>query len=81
MNLTRRTALAGATAAGFATVAGLTKAEERHSKIRAAIRALEEAKQELEHAAHDFGGHRAQALVECNRALDQLRLALQYDRH
>jgi F0F1-type ATP synthase membrane subunit b/b' len=80
MTLTRRTALAGAAVASLATMASLATAEERHPKIRAAIRALEEAKQELEHAAHDFGGHRAQALAECDRAIEQLRLALQYDR-
>lgn len=53
---------------------------ERHPEIRAAIRALERAKEHLERAAHDFGGHRAEALASVNKALEQLRLALQYDK-
>jgi hypothetical protein len=81
MTVTRRTALAGATAAGLTLVAGLAEAaEERHPAIRAAIRSLERAKDELQHADHDFGGHRAEAMEECERAIRQLRLALQFDR-
>jgi type II secretory pathway pseudopilin PulG len=54
--------------------------KERHPAIRAAIAALEKAKYDLEHAAHDFGGHRAEALEAVNRAIVQLRKALEYDR-
>ncbi len=53
---------------------------ERHPEIRAAIRALERAKRHLQEAAHDFGGHRAEALEAVNKALEQLKLALQYDK-
>jgi len=53
---------------------------ERHPEIRAAIRALENAKRHLQEAAHDFGGHRAEALEAVNHALEQLKLALQYDK-
>ncbi len=53
---------------------------EHHSTIRAAIHALEKAKAELEHADHDFGGHRADALAECDKAIEQLHLALQFDK-
>ena len=53
---------------------------EHHPAIRAAIRALERARDELKAANHDFGGHRADALVECDKAIDQLRLALAYDK-
>ena len=35
---------------------------ERHPQIHAAARALKVAARHLEHAAHDFGGHRAKAL-------------------
>ena len=52
---------------------------EHHPAIHAAIRALERAREELRAANHDFGGHRAEALAECDRAIGQLRLALQYD--
>ena len=53
---------------------------ERHPAIRKAIGALEAAKSDLEHAAHDFGGHRVEAIEAINRALDQLHKALEYDR-
>jgi hypothetical protein len=52
---------------------------ERHPRIRSAIRELEAAKAELQKAPHDFGGHRADAVVAVDRAVAQLRLALQYD--
>ena len=57
------------------------KAKERHPKIRHAIVALEAAKVELKTAAHDFGGHREAALKECDAAITQLKLALQYDKN
>jgi len=53
---------------------------ERHPEIRSAIRALERAKRHLEEAAHDFGGHRVEALAAVNKAIEQLRIALQYDK-
>jgi hypothetical protein len=53
---------------------------ERHPAIRAAIHALEKAKNELKAANHDFGGHRAQALIDCDKAIAQLKLALENDR-
>ena len=53
---------------------------ERHPAIRKAIGALEAAKSDLEHAAHDFGGHRVEAIEAINRALDQLHKALEYDK-
>ena len=56
-----------------------TKAEP-HPEIMEAIRSLEHAREHLEHAAHDFGGHRVQAIGAIDAALNQLRLALKYDR-
>jgi hypothetical protein len=53
---------------------------ERHPKIRAAIRALQGAKTDLEQAATDFGGHRAEALEAVNNAIKQLQTALQADK-
>lgn len=53
---------------------------ERHPAIRKAIVALEAAKNDLEHAAHDFGGHRVEAIEAINHALEQLHKALQYDK-
>ena len=57
-----------------------TPHKERHPNIRAAINALEKAKVDLEHAAHDFGGHRAEALKAVDYAIKQLRQALEYDK-
>jgi len=53
---------------------------EQHPRIHAAIKELEEAKKELQAAPHDFGGHRADAVQAVDKALEQLRLALQYDK-
>ncbi len=53
---------------------------ERHPEIRKAIHALERAKEDLQRANHDFGGHRAMALQKCDEAIEQLTLALQYDK-
>ncbi len=57
-----------------------TEGHERHPAIRAAIRALERARKEIKAADHDFGGHRVDALAECDKAIEQLKLALKYDK-
>lgn len=56
-------------------------AREEHPQIRAAMRALENAKDHLEHAAHDFGGHRVEAIRAIDEAHHQLEICLQYDKH
>lgn len=53
---------------------------ERHPEIRAAMRHLEQARDNLQKGAHDFGGHRAKALEHTNHALEECRLALESDR-
>lgn len=55
-------------------------AAEQHPEINGAIRALERAKLHLQRAAHDFGGHRVEAIQAIDAALAQLRQALQYDK-
>jgi hypothetical protein len=54
--------------------------KEQHPEIAAAMMHLKEAKQNLEHAAHDFGGHRVNALKHVNEALEECRLALEADK-
>lgn len=54
--------------------------KEQHPEISAAMMHLKEAKQNLEHAAHDFGGHRVTALKHVNEALEECRLALEADK-
>jgi hypothetical protein len=81
MNISRRTAFATAAAGGLTLIAGIKTAQaEPHPKIHEAIDALEAAKNDMQHAAHDFGGHRVEALRACDEAIRQLRLALQYDK-
>ena len=50
----------------------------RHPQIEAALEALHNAKEHLEHAAHDFGGHRVDAIRAIDEAERQLRICLQY---
>ncbi len=54
---------------------------ERHPLIRKAINALEAAKADLENAAHDFHGHRVEALESVNTALNQLHAAIACDKN
>jgi len=57
------------------------KAQANHDHfphIHAAIRELHEAKGELERAAHDFGGHRVQAVKACDHAIEQLEKSIRF---
>jgi hypothetical protein len=74
-------------AAGFIQLASYTSpasewhdGRERHPRIIRAINALEGARDDLQNAAHDFHGHRAEALEAVNRALNQLQAAIACDR-
>jgi F0F1-type ATP synthase membrane subunit b/b' len=58
----------------------VARPDERHPHIRRALAELREAKQELEKADHDFGGHRAEAVKAVDQAIRQLEKALKYDR-
>lgn len=53
---------------------------EHHPEIHKAIAALEAAKHYMEHADHDFHGHRKEAMEATERAIQQLRLAVESDR-
>lgn len=55
-------------------------AKEAHPEIRQAQSLLERAKDRLQHAAHDFQGHRVKAIQHIDEAQDELRLALQSDK-
>ncbi|MFZ3210121.1 MAG: hypothetical protein WA188_01270 [Terriglobales bacterium] len=52
---------------------------ERHPEIREAIAALRRAREHMEHAAHDFGGHRVEAIRATDDAIHQLEICLKYD--
>ena len=62
------------------TVVAETMAEEKgqHPRIARAIHELEEAIKYMEAAPHDFGGHKAAAIQDSRKAVEQLRLALAY---
>ena len=47
-----------------------------HPRIRAARRHLEEARGELEHAAHDYHGHRVKAIEHINHAIEECDRAM-----
>ncbi len=81
MSMTRRSTLAGAVATAGIVFSAATAEAEPHPEIRHAINALEKARDYMQHAAHDFGGHRVDALRECDEAIRQLREALKYDRN
>lgn len=62
-----------------ATPATATPAEP-HPQIREALASLRRAKEHMEHAAHDFGGHRVEAIEATNKAIEQLEICLKYDK-
>lgn len=53
---------------------------EPQSEIRNALESLRVAREHLNHAAHDFGGHRAEAIRSIDEAIRQLRICMEYDR-
>ncbi|MFZ0039115.1 MAG: hypothetical protein WAK91_16950 [Candidatus Acidiferrales bacterium] len=63
-----------------ATVTVQPAVPERHPEIHDALEALRRAKAHMEHAAHDFGGHRVEALRATDEAIRQLEICQQYDK-
>lgn len=53
---------------------------ERHQELHKAMRKLRGAKEELEKAANDYGGHKLKAIEAINTALAELRAALAFDK-
>jgi|SRR5215469_8253282 len=53
---------------------------ERHPKIREALASLRASREDLEHAAHDFGGHRVDAIHAIDEAIKQPEICLKYDK-
>ena len=68
-----------AATAAPATPTAATPAEP-HPQIREALGALRRAKEHMEHAAHDFGGHRVEALKATDEAIRQLEMCLKFDK-
>ena len=55
-------------------------APEPHPEIREALESLRRARKHMAEAAHDFGGHRVDALRATDEAIRQLEICLRYDR-
>jgi len=68
------------TPAPAAAAAAPAPAPEPHPEIRGALESLRKARFHLDHAAHDFGGHRVEALKATDEAIRQLQLCLEFDR-
>jgi hypothetical protein len=66
--------------AATAAVAAPAPTPQAHPEIRDALEALRTARAHLKEARHDFGGHRAEALKEVDRAINQLQICMKYDR-
>lgn len=64
----------------IASMAFTPAALEPHPHIRSAVTELVAARADLKNAAHDFGGHRVEAIRAIDNALKQLRLAQQFDK-
>ncbi len=59
---------------------GLMAQPERamHPRLVRAIAALRDARDYMEHAPHDFGGHKVDALRATDEAIRQLQFCLEY---
>ena len=55
------------------------KKGERHPAIRKALKEIRSAKQVLEKASQDFGGHRVAAIQAIDQAIGELEAALKSD--
>jgi type II secretory pathway component PulM len=51
----------------------------RHPQIQEALQALRNARTHLMEAAHDFHGHKADAIKATDEAIRQLEICMQYD--
>ena len=51
-----------------------------HPEIREAIASLQRARMHMQEAAHDFGGHRVEALKATDEAIRQLQICLRFDK-
>ena len=54
-------------------------AEGRHPEIHRALESLRNAKAHLQAAAHDYQGHRVDAIKAIDEAIHQLEICMKYD--
>ncbi len=65
----------------FVSAKGLGHEKREHPRIAKSIQDLQATIDYLQKAPHDFGGHRAAAVEASQHAIEQLKLALQYDKN
>jgi hypothetical protein len=63
------------------TAQGTAQKQERHPELRAALRELKMARSHLQKGAHDFGGERAEALNDTDKAITEVEQALKKDQY
>lgn len=68
------------TGAAAAPAPSPTPAPPPHPEIRAALNSLRNARAHIKDAAHDFHGHREDALRAVDEAIKQLDICMQFDR-
>ena len=54
--------------------------KEAHPELHAAMKALERSRKDLQKAASDYGGHKAEAIKSIDEAIKHLKLAEEYDK-
>lgn len=64
-----------------ATVTSPAPVPPHHPEIDDAMRLLNQAQDHLNHAAHNFGGHRAAAMEHIGKAMEELHRAIEYADH
>ena len=59
---------------------GLVSARADQPQMRDALRALQAARNHLQAASHDKGGHRVKALEHVNQAIAEVERGMEFDR-
>jgi hypothetical protein len=80
LSVTVPAALHARSASAAPAAAAVPAAVPDHPEIREALAALRRAKDHLEHAAHDFNGHRVDAIHATDEAIRQLEICLKFDK-
>jgi hypothetical protein len=77
-SISRRDAIIGAVAAAAATTAIAGTAEARQPNMEAALASLRSARDSLERAQANKGGHRRRAIDLINQAISEVRQGIQH---
>ena len=63
------------------TMSTIPNGKEKHPELRAALRALMQARTDLQKGAHDFSGERVEALKDTDKAIAEVRQAIAKDKN